>query len=94
MKISKLSNRSIAVILLAMVFQVQASPTENEYIKCEKMAVKHLESCLENQNRPARDYKCWGGSNSTYRACEKSIKQAHNKHVQEEKKAATEKLLR
>ena len=53
-----------------------ASPTENEYDACGKLAVALLERCLDEKVH-YQNHECWKGSESRYRECVTDVKQSH-----------------
>lgn len=60
----------IPISLLASM-AVNASPTANEFVPCQKLAVAALEQCLKSG-----EY-CWAQSRARYDACQTSVVQRH-----------------
>ena len=64
---------------------VIASPTSNEFIPCNKMAVAILEMCLKGNGND-----CWADSKRQYKSCRKDVMRSHTKdleRIKAEKKA-------
>lgn len=49
-----------------------ASPTENEFVPCKKIAVAMLESCLQHD-----DGNCWDKSEAAYNSCRTKVMDSH-----------------
>ncbi|WP_068547741.1 hypothetical protein [Thalassotalea crassostreae] len=63
-----------------------ASPTENEFIPCKKIAVAMLESCLQHD-----DGNCWVKSETAHNSCRTKVIDSHKvdqNRVNAEKNAA------
>lgn len=62
-----------------------ASATADEFIRCNKLAVTKLESCLDNGGEA-----CWAQSKASYDACHEQVIQNHlpNRERMEAEKSA------
>ena len=85
--------RLLSILLGVVSVSVIASPTPNEFVPCNKLAVAMLESCLADS-----DKKCWEKSKNSYESCRKKIFKRHDKDKailerQETEKRAKEKRL-
>lgn len=82
------------IIIIGLLFSslLEASPTENEFILCQKKSVKLLERCLDMGS----DYKntsCWKQSKNSYNLCYKEVMLSHNRKAMAERKAAALKAI-
>lgn len=69
---SYLIRLSIGYLLLHGSF-VHASPTANEFVRCDKIAVAVLDHCLGDKGM-----NCWAGSKAAYEACREDVVRSHN----------------
>ncbi|MYM61797.1 hypothetical protein [Pseudomaricurvus sp. HS19] len=70
---------------------ISASPTDNEFIPCKKLAVRTLDFCL-NQNGS----ECWEKSKADHDSCSKDVIYGHSRDARkyEEEKRQAEKEAR
>ncbi|MBW3696005.1 hypothetical protein EK599_09875 [Vibrio sp. T187] len=69
--------RFLIFIVSIWTFTSAASPTSNEFMTCDKMAVATLKSCLENKGS-----QCWVESQTNYDSCRKEIALKHQPNKQ------------
>ncbi len=76
---------------LCLASATTASPTDNEFVPCKKIAVRTLDYCL-NQNGS----ECWEKSKSDHDACSKDVIYSHSRDARkyEEEKRLAEKKAR
>ncbi|WP_371189230.1 hypothetical protein [Thalassotalea maritima] len=60
---------------VVFAFSLQASPTENEFADCQKLAVALLDACLKTDGE-----QCWSKSKTGYGSCREQVIQRHNRN--------------
>lgn len=75
----------ITIPALLFVTCTNASPTHNEFERCNKLAIAILEYCLKDG-----DDDCWSKSKTGYQSCRKDVIQ---RHVKERKLVKSDKSL-
>lgn len=66
---------TLICVLLAVIFlgeSVNASPTSDDFIPCQKMAVTILDNCLKEG-----ESSCWSDSKSHYKICRQRVIQSY-----------------
>lgn len=76
----------IVLVALLISAPINASPTSNEYIPCQKLAVAALEYCLNDG-----ESECWSKSKADYESCRNDVIQ---QHVSDHDRIRKEKELR
>lgn len=66
----------LAPFLILFSGQCHASPTANEFIPCDKIAVVSLEHCLRDKGN-----SCWLDSKTRYETCRKEVFKRHRPDV-------------
>ncbi|MDM7859250.1 hypothetical protein QTP81_01355 [Alteromonas sp. ASW11-36] len=82
---------ALSFLLPFIVFSTAlASPTENEFESCKKLAVKILEACLEYNEE-----ECWVKSKADYESCRLSVLEMHSSEQRKQRgKAEAEEMER
>ena len=62
----------LAPAIILFSGQTYASPTANEFIPCDKVAVVSLEYCLRDKGK-----SCWLDSKGRYESCRKEVLKRH-----------------
>lgn len=79
------------LLLITLTLQfASASPTDNEFTPCRKLATKTLEHCLKDNNPHNVDI-CWADSKTAYTSCREEIFFSHAQKIHDLKKAADQK---
>ena len=85
--IVKSFNKIIIFSFLFVSGLAVASPTQNEFKQCRRIAVSGLENCL-NKTSYFKAKDCWDKSKNSYDFCATSIYQRHssyrNRHARDE----------
>ena len=75
----KWCNAIILLILLTVSGCTAASPTENEFERCEILAVSTLEYCIKKVSPGYDNNHCWMESKAGYNECRKGVIYGHNR---------------
>lgn len=68
----------LPLIIALFSFDLLASATDYDYLKCKKLAVSFLKACL-NTEGTFTNQKCWDNSEHEYKQCLTQIKNIYSK---------------
>lgn len=83
--------KSVLFLMIALIIHssLLASPTENEFEPCKKIAVAILKACLSNNEND-----CWKDSKAKFNACREKVFSRHTAQDEHQEAAQKEAKLK
>jgi len=74
----------IVFVFLSSILFVSASPTNYDFIKCNKISMALLEHCLQERGIFSNDF-CWEDSKKGYKTCRTNVMKSYSPDKDREK---------